>query len=427
MYGRDHNQRYDLEMFGNHYTEWFDSRRRIKRVKGSKRDQKPRGADILDAMDMIEILMRKHQNTWEADPNYKWKLFFPYLFIEPKPGDIIVNKTTNEEYVVAFVEELHRNQRRRNPGPIIRENSRDSFSGMVLLTPGLKEPERTDVLEFKNKDNYIQFNEWGPRYNLTHPAPPNSDTAEEQRGRFLPTVTWTIKRVEPGTIGKRPFDPAKMSTPVVWDCYADPAHTYLLQDKHDAQTQSLIKDKHEVASPLSTGDYLALDGARAMPDLSTQAIVVWGQWFDNLVQFDCYTTNNLEANKLIFWFEDFMDLYIPVLRYNGVDQILYWQRTQDQTTERYRDDIEIRKIQYYFRTLKLRIERRPVFRKYDFTIRVSNDVDKVLLKGQLTGSTTYTGTYGGDTSMYQYDTSSGVTFTGDSSYLWGNLDIQENF
>jgi hypothetical protein len=378
---------------------------------------------------MIDLLLEKHQEHWEQDKAYLWKLYFPYLFIQPDPGDIIVNDTTNEEYEILFVEEINPNMRRRSPGPFIKDHKRDSFSGLIILKEGTQAPNRTDKLYFKNSKNYISFFEWGPRKNVSHPAPSTSDGAEEQRGGFNPTITWSVKRVEPGTIGKRPFDPQKEVKPHVRDVFEDPAHTYLLDSKEHMDTLALQGGLHETGAPVAaiTGNYEALTESQRRPDVSTQSIIVWGQWFDNLVQFDCWSTSNFEANRLIYWFEDFMDLYAPVLINNGVNQLLYWQRQQDQTIERWRDDIDNRTVQYYFRTEKLRLERKPNFRSFDLKLRIARPGEETILVGQPSGITTHTGVYGWSASDVQLDIFTGVHFTGASNYLWGSLDIQEGF
>ena len=74
-----------------------------------------------------------------------------------------------------------------------------------------------------------------------------------------------------------------------------------------------------------------------------------GQWFDAVVQLDCWTKSNASAEKLIEWFEQFMELYRGVFRWNGVDKLIYRDRTSDELVTRWRDDIVNRTLRYNVR------------------------------------------------------------------------------
>src|SRR3989344_4144071 len=122
--------RRELERFDQVYMEWYDSRRRTRRLR--RRLTSDRTADILDTVDMVDLLLTKHQSTFFVDTNYKWKLIFPYLFVEPEPGDKILNRSTDEVYEVAFVEEINSSEPRPIYGPIQRATRNSGFTGLVL-------------------------------------------------------------------------------------------------------------------------------------------------------------------------------------------------------------------------------------------------------------------------------------------------------
>jgi hypothetical protein len=415
-----------LERFDQIYLEWYDSRRRVRRV--SNRLKSNRTADLLDAIDMIELLLTKHQSYFIKDKIYQWKLTFPYLFIKPDVGDKILNRTTEEVYTIKHVEEILDIERRPIYGPIIREQKPASFTGVIILQEGHRAPRNYEDLEFVDKEkNYINFFEWGGKRNVIHPAN-RGDTSEKSKGPFRPTITWFVSRVEPGTIGRHPFDTAKQLKPIVREQFFDPDHTYLQDNTQVARSLQSLTDSGAITptgfTPNITGSYYALTQAQGSPLSSTHTITVWGQWFDNLVQFDCWSISNQEANNLIYWFEDFMDLYTTILKINGVAEVLYWQRHVDNIVERWRDDIDNRTIQYYFKTEKLRVKRTRNLRQFDIRIKVSHRGEP-LLTGEPTGISTITGMYGYTPSEVPYNYMTGVHFTGVGEYMWGTLDIQD--
>lgn len=421
-----------LERFDDKYLQWFDTRRRVLRLHRKLRSQKT--ADLLDVVDMIELLIERHQMYFMINRSSPWKLFFPYMFIKPDVGEKIRNKTTGEEYEIIHVQELPANFRRFYFLPHIKEPKTDIFTGLIFLKQGISAPDEIDELEFVNKEkNLIQFFEWGSRRNAAIPLPDGLDNHERQAGRFLPTITWTVTKVEPGSIGGRPFDSAKELKPRVREQFPDPENTYLVPT-YDQHVARMIQTVYPATGDqLTTGTYNALTPLQQSQSISSHTITVYGQWFDNLVQFDCWSTNNQEANSLIYWFEDFMDLYTRVLKINGVQEVLYWQRFQDQVIERWRSDIDNRTVQYYFRTEKLRVERTRNFRAYTLNVRIASNAEEILLAGEPTGITTYTGVYGTTSSQNIWDTFTGYgftgtttyQFTGQNQYLWGSLTIEQ--
>ena len=133
------------------------------------------------------------------------------------------------------------------------------------------------------------------------------------------TITYKVDRREPGTIQAHPFEGRKEIKPRVRQVIPDP-------------------------------DY---------PDYHVE---IHGQWFDNLIQFDCWSVTNNGADSLIVWYEDFLFRYTWVLKKNGVQEILYMNRGMDQEIIKWRDDIVNRTLIYYFRTEKI-----VSIRTHDFT------------------------------------------------------------
>jgi hypothetical protein len=373
---------------------------------------------------MLDLLIEKHQMYFEIHKDTGWALNFPFMFVKPRIGDKLRNTTTDEVYTVAFVEGLQAGQRRIHHGPIAREDKEDSFTGVIYLEQGNRAPRIWEDLEWIDKDRLlIQFFEGSGRNLTVGPSTAGEHDASEVVYDFIPSITWFVHRVEPASIGKSPFDPQKQLKPQLREEFLDPKHTYLQMSEHEREIRQL-QTIYPTGQHIVTGQWESLSEVQQRSETTTHTISVYGQSFDNIVQFDCWSNFHAEANTLIFWFEDFMDLYTKVLKINGVQEILYWQRLRDQTVERWRDDIDNRTIRYYFKTEKLRVERTRNFRNFTFNVRVAHR-GEALLTGEPIGISTTTGSSGGSANQFQLDNFTGYHFTGDGSYLWGQLDIQE--
>jgi len=143
------------------------------------------------------------------------------------------------------------------------------------------------------------------------------------------TITYRVSRREPGTIQSHPFDGRKEIKPRI---------------------------RQEIVDP----DY---------PDYH---IRVLGQWFDNIIQFDCWSVTNNGADSLITWFEDFLYKYTWVWKKNGVQEMLYMNRSIDQEVVKWRDDIVNRTLYYYFRTEKIIPIREHDFTQIDLSISLGD-------------------------------------------------------
>jgi hypothetical protein len=196
-----------------------------------------------------------------------------------------------------------------NPkGNLIRLNS-----GIVGGIP----PAEGDILALEQK-NTVNFESSYSRYYQQRPV-------DEWRD----TVVYRVKRREPGTIGKHAFDPPTEIKPRIREDRVDPDH----------------------------------------PDCH---ILVMGQWFDNLIQFDCWSKFNNRADDLVEWFEDFMYKYTWVWKKNGVNEILYWMRTTDEESSKWRNDLAVRNVIYYFRTEKIVTIKEYDFKQIDLYLELDN-------------------------------------------------------
>ena len=167
-----------------------------------------------------------------------------------------------------------------------------------LNTMGSPLPVEDDILVLEDR-NTVNFQSSYSRY-----------LQQEPIAQWRDTIVYRVKRREPGTVGKHAFEPPVELKPRVRESKMDKDH----------------------------------------PGSSVQ---VMGQWFDNIIQFDCWSVFNNRADDLIEWFEDFMFKYTWVWKKNGVNEILYWMRNEDTESSEWRNDLAVRNVNYYFRTEKI--------------------------------------------------------------------------
>jgi hypothetical protein len=213
-------------------------------------------------------------------------------------GDKIKNLNTNQTYLIAEI-----------------VNARSKI--IRLSSTGVTAPANGNILELEDK-NTVNFESAYSRY---YQEKPEADWRD--------TIIFRVKRREPGTISKHPFDPPTEIKPRVREYRVDPDH----------------------------------------PDCH---VMILGQWFDNLIQFDCWSKYNNRADDLIEWFEDFMYKYTWVWKKNGVNEILYWMRTVDEEVSKWRNDLAVRSILYYFKTEKIVTVKEHDLKQIDMYFELDN-------------------------------------------------------
>ncbi len=257
--------------------------------------QADRNASLGDITRYIYQSLIDFQGKWELSNINSNAIRFPnarYL----NQGDTIINKTLGEFYRIIEILDKRRN--------VVRISAKNM-------------PNTNDVLELTN-DNMVNFvSDYSQEYK------------QKARNEWVDTITFTVNRKEPGTIGKHPFDPPSEIKPRVRE--------YRIDEENP--------DSH---------------------------IRISGQWFDNLIQFDCWSKTNNRADSLIEWFEDFMFKYTWVWKKNGVNEMLYWMRKQDEFVKKWRNDLAVRSLLYYFKTEKIIVIREHDFKQIDIYLELNN-------------------------------------------------------
>jgi hypothetical protein len=259
--------------------------------------QSDRAISINDVTTYIYQSLLDFQGKWNTTERGAWTIQMPnarYLAV----GDKVRNLTSGQTYTIAEIVD--------EKGKVIRFNATSAIA-----------PVLNDVLALEEK-NTVNFESAYSRYYQDRPV-----------AEWRDTIIFRVKRREPGTIGKHPFDPPTEIKPRVREYRVDPDH----------------------------------------PDCH---VMILGQWFDNLIQFDCWSKFNNRADELIEWFEDFMYKYTWVWKKNGVNELLYWMRTVDEEVSKFRNDLAARTVLYYFRTEKIVTIQEFDFKQIDLYLELEN-------------------------------------------------------
>jgi hypothetical protein len=213
----------------------------------------------------------------------------PYLFKQPEQGDQLRNTVTGEVYTITDT---------------ILNPRTNLWEGLIRIDSNIPPNKNlSEKLEFVDQDVRVRFTAEFPRSLGIEKQ--TEDELIKDVGPIRPTIVYSLIRKEPGSIGKRPFAPQKQRKPAVRE--------------------------------------------RIRNNRTGQIFDVWAQWFDYLVEFTCFATDNYVADLLADWLEDFVRQYTWVLKLNGVAEILFERRLRDTAVTKWRQDLISRTVQYYFR------------------------------------------------------------------------------
>jgi len=283
----------DLPEFGENYIQYFDPYLQSFEIRRKSRAEG--NLSLSECIDYINMYMAKHQMTYIPNKSTKNLILFPFMYIEPTPGDKILNVNTKEVYTVQ---------------QIIKNPQTNVWEGLVkfdLINP--PSIERSHSLEFlTGKERYIRFRHEMPD-EIPNLVGANLEKLLLQPPPIFPTITWSVKSVEPGSLG-RVFDSKKEYKP---------------------RLRESVKD----------------------PFVMGHTVQIFGQFFDNIVQFDSWSNDPRTSDRLIRWFEQFMRLRMSNLVQHGLSQGMFFKRLEDSYDKTWRQAFSVRAAQYYFRTEQL--------------------------------------------------------------------------
>ena len=343
--------------FNEIYLEYFDPVSKSFEVR--RRSRTEGNLSITECMEYIDTLLKSYQLTFVPNSANKNLIIFPFMFIEPLKGDKILNKTTGEIYTV---------------DQIIKNPSSGLWEGVVRLNL-IKPPSLEDLhdLQYMSRDRLVRFNHEIPD-DLPNPIGANLEKILKNPPPIPPTITWTIKSMQPASLGQI----------------------------NDSKREWKPRLRESLKDPLVMG----------------HTVQIYGQAFDNLVQFDSIANDPRTSHRLANWFEQFMRLYGANLRKAGLINLLFWQRIQDETNQTWRQAFSSISSQYQIRTEQITAIYSRDILKIDISISASqtDPVNRKFNETRWIADQMVTG----DLNSEEYRS----LFYRSGEYLFGNIDIR---
>jgi len=259
-------------------------------TRGRVRSGQNAVSSLRDFYSLIEEALKLHQTYFVREEERPWTLCFPFARPESLREGMEIRNTTKG--VVYDVEN-------------VRIGSNGRPTGVVVLRGSLT-PDTYDRLTFAD-ENYVRFVSGFPRSNSQSFQFDEDHNLKEDPAPWVDTITYLLDRREPASSDRKPFSTV---------------------------TEGKKRHRYEFPDPMDEG----------------KTIQVFGQRWDNLIQFDTWSKTMEGARELVDWFVTFMDIWTGVLKWNGVQEILYWQQMSDRLATRWRNDIVNHSVQYYVRT-----------------------------------------------------------------------------
>lgn len=282
----------DLPSFGDAYLQYFNPERQQFELRRKSTNEGAIG--ISECMEIVTMLLRKHQLSYVPNKTDKRLVLFPFAVVRPKKGDKVVNLTTKEVYTI---------------DQLIINPETNKWNGLIkfdlINAPSI---ENGHVLQYQNLDNYIKFEHEFPDA-LLNISSANSEGAVKNLPPIVPTITWSLRVVEPGGLSEA-FGSRKELKPRLRESTKDPF----------------------------------------VPGYTVE---IYGQWFDNIVQFDAWSSDFRTTERLLSWFEQFLKLYAGYLRKKGIVNMFFWKRDPEMQQTAWRQQFPTKSTQFYFRTEEL--------------------------------------------------------------------------
>jgi len=293
--------------------------------------QRMRSATLEDLYTFVADSLDMYQAYFIPDFAYDgFRGTMPYAF-DLRRGAKLVNLENEVEYIIEEV--------------VVDRNGVET--GEVLLS-GDQALSVTDTLVFQEDYKPVSFR---------RPAP----------------------RVDAGTDWENDADITRQDTPRPWTALIDFSVIREEPAALDNTARSSVRQRRPAFRQ-------TVDGGE--PTLNK---VIYGQEFDAIVRFDLWGATHSQAERLVYWFYRFMDNTRWVYRANGIKDILFLRRHQDQPVGKYRHLLYHRPVDYQVRLEHLHTAQ---FRKLEhITLYVSKRQSSVLeaATNPVTGRPDFTG------------------------------------
>jgi hypothetical protein len=103
--------------------------------------------------------------------------------------------------------------------------------------------------------------------------------------------------------------------------------------------------------------------------IGTDAIEIYGQSMDNLIQFDIFAKTNYDAERLTNWFETTLELHTGLFIDAGIKKMAYAGRVKDPNLYRWKSDIRARSVRWDIVTERLFYKSIPKIRSFSIALQ----------------------------------------------------------
>lgn len=259
--------------------------------------------DVVFINMVIELGFKEFQSAFsqpnDSAPNY---LYFPNAW-DIEVGDTIVSVDQDDNVTDSFiVTNVHQNYMGVFSGHVEVAHKGDSSTNVNI----------TDTTMLRLPDNrFVRYMHDFPEGETHEPEyDDEEDTKIKPSKNFPPTVSYRVIRVEHASTGGKPF-----------------SGTY--------------RDISKASNVISTvGD----------PDDPSYAYNIHSLMWDNLVQYSCWTTSNIDSDRLVTLFERFMLFFSPVLSKFGCLSSTFNGRMGDRYIKYWGVRVLSRTTTFFFRT-----------------------------------------------------------------------------
>ena len=121
--------------------------------------------------------------------------------------------------------------------------------------------------------------------------------------------------------------------------------------------------------PIKTDSYIEVVNGQETGD----SIQVYRQWFDCLVEFDAYGSNQLEARRVLDKVEEILTLYAGYFKKAGVSEMFFVKEIPSKRSINYIKDIAMKSVIWYVRLERIYTTKSSVLKELDLKV---NDIIK---------------------------------------------------
>jgi hypothetical protein len=164
-----------------------------------------------------------------------------------------------------------------------------------------------------------------------------------------PQITWGIVRQEPGVVSGKPW-----------------TGTQEMKPRRREMLAIFNPDIKKYVNPVASASMIEKYG-RLM-----KYVEIYGQVYDNSVQYNIWARTSWEVEELTEWFKDYLRKFTGMFREAGIIEMWFDRRVRDDTLLQIKNKYHLRSFLYYFRTEEINIKTIKPIRRIDVNLHVND-------------------------------------------------------